>query len=1538
MATNAQVEFNASWKKQEDEAKIRALQTAAQSGKFGLQAAKFANTILAGQSATTASVAPAFTMPGQSISAFAMPGQGASTIASMAPAGTAAPGLSSIGASTAAGLGSGVGMAASGAALGSIAGSAAPVIGSAAMLGSGGLGAGVTMGAGIATTGIGTAATAGMGAGAAGAATKGALFAPVTMGLSLALAAVMIGLAIAARQGGAGGVGQSRKFQANGSSTETYLPKFYGKCRVGMNRIFVDTEPGDKDRLYIIGALGIGPIKQFIEIYFDDEIIATWNITNKTWDYIDKYKKAVYIEHRYGKPNNKVYDPVRQRFSAWTDRCEGKNIVSLMLMLNYDMDLFPNGLPNITTSLLGSNDIYDPRTGLKSYTTNLALCAADYMRNKLAGIGMDKNLIDYSSVVAEANYCDEVINYDYVKAPEKRLKINAVDGKTSLIVGEPRYYKVGFKSTSTYYEGYTGANITTERRLTSSAISKSATSTKGFMEITITLPTGDNIDQITHIELLASLDNINYYILKEIEYDSEDEDLGTTVVWRDNNTSDSFSSFGEIDYGYAGGGRYKIADNTDTNWTGSNVPNVPVLTTEQVVFYEITTNLDYYDPSDTSKKTYYRYKYVYTQSSNTTTTSPRSKAVKITKSQRIIELKRFSTTQDDSVDGMKVYRTPPMPKMNSDLIDPVTYPYKLCATLALNVNYYLESLPTASLTDLLPTVNNAVSGEHARYTCNGIVDTSVDVLDNLESIIFCGRLLVYFQGGKYRFLIRKPSIAEDIVITDDNVIGDYRVVINGVDNTANIIRGEFFDNDTNDQPNWVSYPPSKYKNLYLAEDNGFENVKEVTFNFVIHKDRAKRLCKVLRDEARFNLPVTVQTMEDLSNVKIGSVIKVTLESLGWNKKLFWVIGMGLNHNCTLQPILDQYVEETYNEIDLGQDISKEEVADTDLQDPTEAPDDVTNVVFTEEYYESKDIKYCRLKVTYTAPVGTFWVRSDIYVKFGSFDYEYYTSIDKSSEGVFYIDPVQEDTQYFVKILSVSTLGVSQQIDDATEWEHNVSDAAIPPDVTGFVGYLSDNNATLKWEQPTYNSGKIVSDIGYYEIREANDIETPDWGLASVIVQVKATSHSILGVMPGQHLYLIKAVDTRGLESVNAGECLIDNVVTSGTVESPAGIDDFASGVHDGTEIYNDVTHGDVVRVVQNQISNFSFETNLSGWTTVYGTWDRTDNKSYEGSYSVKHNGISAGGAKLTNSTITLQAGKKYVFQARVWSNKKEKAYLTYKLENNTYDYSEKHTGDSTWQLLSMNRLVTTPDVTPYVGLLVNGFNQDTHKAFYDDCRFSRYNASYTSPVYDRGDVKTKLCWVEHTPILGTPASERGSYRIDLLASDDLAAWTTYSGIESSSITVTARYVKYQIVFSECKVDQVLWIKTTGFDYKESTAITTESTTTTGQDTSVLRGFSGGSTVVGRALYFSDNNTLADADRRYPAKACAGFSTGSLGEIIVSGGVSGFSGLTKGVYYLLGESGAITTTGDSTAGTIVQRVLYATSATTGIMAIESPYLN
>jgi len=69
-------------------------------------------------------------------------------------------------------------------------------------------------------------------------------------------------------------------------------------------------------------------------------------------------------------------------------------------------------MPTLSFVVKGKNDIFDPRTSTRGYTTNPALCIADYMTapRLRGGFGLSVgSTIDSSNLIAAANICDETI-------------------------------------------------------------------------------------------------------------------------------------------------------------------------------------------------------------------------------------------------------------------------------------------------------------------------------------------------------------------------------------------------------------------------------------------------------------------------------------------------------------------------------------------------------------------------------------------------------------------------------------------------------------------------------------------------------------------------------------------------------------------------------------------------------------------------------------------------------------------------------------------------------------------------------------------------------------------------------------------------------------------------------------------------------------------------------------------------------------------------------------------------------------------------
>lgn len=67
---------------------------------------------------------------------------------------------------------------------------------------------------------------------------------------------------------------------------------------------------------------------------------------------------------------------------------------------------YTGGFPRVSASLNGAK-VYDPRTGKTEYSTNPALCLADFMASPLYGLNAS---VDMASISAAAEYCDAVFS------------------------------------------------------------------------------------------------------------------------------------------------------------------------------------------------------------------------------------------------------------------------------------------------------------------------------------------------------------------------------------------------------------------------------------------------------------------------------------------------------------------------------------------------------------------------------------------------------------------------------------------------------------------------------------------------------------------------------------------------------------------------------------------------------------------------------------------------------------------------------------------------------------------------------------------------------------------------------------------------------------------------------------------------------------------------------------------------------------------------------------------------------------------------
>lgn len=103
-------------------------------------------------------------------------------------------------------------------------------------------------------------------------------------------------------------------------------------------------------------------------------------------------------------------DLLTQFPDQWTANHRGRDVAYLVAELEYDQDIYPNGPPDISAVLRGTDEVFDPRTGATGYSENPALLMRWYLLHPFGG---RKTLaeIDEASFIEAANVCDQVVNY-----------------------------------------------------------------------------------------------------------------------------------------------------------------------------------------------------------------------------------------------------------------------------------------------------------------------------------------------------------------------------------------------------------------------------------------------------------------------------------------------------------------------------------------------------------------------------------------------------------------------------------------------------------------------------------------------------------------------------------------------------------------------------------------------------------------------------------------------------------------------------------------------------------------------------------------------------------------------------------------------------------------------------------------------------------------------------------------------------------------------------------------------------------------------
>lgn len=224
----------------------------------------------------------------------------------------------------------------------------------------------------------------------------------------------------------------------------------------------------------------------------------------------------------------------------------------------------------------------------------------------------------------------------------------------------------------------------------------------------------------------------------------------------------------------------------------------------------------------------------------------------------------------------------------------------------LQSSRYGKGLTDAEL-DLTSFGTAATYCSNAGLEFNGAVLTSNTIFQNVQQILAAGNLNLVFSAGKYRVAPQKKlDHTSAFDFNTENIIGQWQISLGSKRSMYNTVTVNFFNKDTDYQPDSVVIEPSEY----LTADSNVVNAKTMDLPYTDNATDAERLARFYLDTSRYQTVVNFKATWEALKLDVGDPCTITHSVPGWDGKEFVVNSMVLLDDSTVDVTLVQYLPET----------------------------------------------------------------------------------------------------------------------------------------------------------------------------------------------------------------------------------------------------------------------------------------------------------------------------------------------------------------------------------------------------------------------------------------------------------------------------------------------------------------------------------------------------------------------------------------------------------------------------------------------------
>ena len=422
-------------------------------------------------------------------------------------------------------------------------------------------------------------------------------------------------------------------------------------------------------------------------------------------------------------------------------------------------------------------------------------------------------------------------------------------------------------------------------------------------------------------------------------------------------------------------------------------------------------------------------------------------------------------------------------------------------------------------------------GTENRYECHGVLNTNIQYGSAIESLLTSMGAKITYTGGKFR-LINPEYNAPTLTLDETHARGPIQVQTRrSRRDTFNGVRGVF----SSATDNYVEMDyPAIISNTFEQED-GEPIYRDLPLPFTTSASMAQRLAKVALLQGRSQISAVIPLNLAAMELVPGDTVAVTNERFGWSSKAFEVQSWSFVTATDGALGIDLALSETSAAIfDWQTSEEQEHIAGI----PTTLPDgfsiNAPGLVVSEEDRAFSEDVITVMIIDATSSDGFF---ESIEVEYKLSGESIYRSAGRSASTRFEVLKVEPGSTYDIRARVKSVTGV---LSSYTTTAYLVNGGSVvPPDVTGLTASPAGPNTALDW------TPVIDLRLSHYVVRHTPRTSSAAWETSTVIVPKVARPASSINVASRPGTYLVKAVNKKGLLSVNAATILSPVAGTDG---------------------------------------------------------------------------------------------------------------------------------------------------------------------------------------------------------------------------------------------------------------------------------------------------------------------------------------------------------------------------------------------------------